>query len=87
MEEHNWKLPLVDGCLDLVFILYVHFPGAICASDLLSQALFSSAPSVGLTTEFSLVTSGTSTILGTTCPFYKHYTSSPHRPFSAYGPA
>ena len=41
MEEHNWKLPLVDGCLDLVFILYVHFPGAICASDLLLQALFS----------------------------------------------
>ncbi|MBK8534402.1 MAG: diguanylate cyclase [Candidatus Competibacteraceae bacterium] len=72
VEEHDWKLPLVDRCLEFVFTPYAHFPGAICTFDPRSQVLFSSDLFGGLTPEFSLVAQD-ERYFEAMRPFHEHY--------------
>ena len=72
VDEHDWKLPLVDRCLEFVFTPYAHFPGAICTFDPRSQALFSSDLFGGLTPEFSLVAQD-ERYFEAMRPFHEHY--------------
>ena len=72
VEEHDWKLPLVDRRLEFVFTPYAHFPGAICTFDPRSQVLFSSDLFGGLTPEFSLVAQD-ERYFEAMRPFHEHY--------------
>ena len=42
VEDNGWRLDLEDRSLDFLFTPYVHFPGAFCTFDPVSQVLFSS---------------------------------------------
>ncbi len=42
VDEHDWRLPLLDRELRFIFTPYAHFPGAICSFDSRTGVLFSS---------------------------------------------
>lgn len=72
VDAHDWRLPLVDRCLEFVFTPYAHFPGAICTFDPVSRVLFSSDLFGGLTPEFALVAQD-ERYFEAMRPFHEHY--------------
>ncbi len=72
VEELNWKLKAGERELDFIFTPYLHFPGAFCTYDPLSQSLFSSDLMGGFTEGFSLFAEDRS-YLESIRLFHEHY--------------
>ncbi len=72
VEDHDWRLPLLDRTLSFVFTPYAHFPGAFTTFDPLPGALLSSDLFGGFTEGFQLVAPGEA-YFEQLRPFHEHY--------------
>ena len=72
VDEHDWRLPLVDRELRFVFTPYAHFPGAICSFDPSTSVLFSSDLFGGFTEKPTLLAKDESHF-EVLRPFHEHY--------------
>ena len=72
VDEHDWRLPLLDRELRFVFTPYAHFPGAICSFDPSTQVLFSSDLFGGFTEKPTLLAKNESHF-EVLRPFHEHY--------------
>ncbi len=72
VDEHDWRLPLLDRELRFVFTPYAHFPGAICTFDPATGVVFSSDLFGGFTERPALVAADESHFEALR-PFHEHY--------------
>lgn len=72
IDQHDWRLPLVDRELRFIFTPYAHFPGAFCSFDDKTRVLFSSDLFGGFTETPTLVARAESHIEAIK-PFHEHY--------------
>ncbi len=72
VEDHDWRLPLVDRELQFIFTPYAHFPGAICSFDDKSRVLFASDLFGGLT-DGAMLVARDETYFEAMRPFHEHY--------------
>ncbi|WP_242518461.1 MULTISPECIES: oxygen-binding di-iron domain-containing protein [Thiorhodovibrio] len=72
IDQHDWRLPLVDRELEFIFTPYAHFPGAFCSFDRHTGVLFSSDLFGGFTEEPQLIARDESHIEALK-PFHEHY--------------
>lgn len=72
VDEHDWRLPLVDRVLRFIFTPYAHFPGAFCSFDPRTRVLFSSDLFGGFTEQPTLIARDESHFEALR-PFHEHY--------------
>jgi diguanylate cyclase (GGDEF)-like protein len=72
VDEHDWRLPLVDRELRFIFTPYAHFPGAICTLDPATGVVFSSDLFGGFSERPALVAEDESHFESLR-PFHEHY--------------
>ena len=72
VDEHGWRLPLVDRELRFIFTPYAHFPGAIASFDPATGVCFSSDLFGGFTEHPALVAADES-YFEALRPFHEHY--------------
>jgi len=72
VDSHDWSLDLGGRVLKFIFTPYLHFPGAFCTFDELSNVLFSSDLFGGFGGEFELFARDES-CFGPIKTFHEHY--------------
>jgi diguanylate cyclase (GGDEF)-like protein len=72
VDQHDWRLQLLDRELQFVFTPYAHFPGAICGFDPSTRVLFSSDLFGGFTEKPTLLAKDESHF-EVLRPFHEHY--------------
>ena len=72
VDQHDWRLQLLDRELRFVFTPYAHFPGAICSFDPSTRVLFSSDLFGGFTEKPTLLAKDESHF-EVLRPFHEHY--------------